>query len=163
MNARRVKLTPGEIAAAGAMGSLRQVSAIAKGRPNAHGLDSARDAPWEIHIEGVLAEFAVAKCLNVYWGSLGNLRDYDVGMNCDVRGTKHRNGRLIVHETDPDDRAFWLVRGSCGDYEVCGWIMGRDAKRAEFRADPTGGRPAYFVPADRLQAPEQWQAPREGT
>ena len=104
---------------------------------------------WVRDIEGALGEVALAKALNVFIADHGDMKCPDVG-DVDVRMTMHENGRLIIHPDDPDDRAFYLVTGAYGDYVVRGWIRGGDAKRDEWWTDPSGGRPAYFVPQDAL-------------
>lgn len=110
---------------------------------------------WDIHIEGALAELAVAKARNSYWTALardpGELPG-DVG-HVQVRSTKYRNGSLIVHPEDPDDAPFVLVvRYDEHTFHVIGWLYGKEAKQDEFWTDKNGnGRFAFFVPQGRLK------------
>lgn len=110
---------------------------------------------WAVHIEGALAELAVAKATGRYWEALARNPDDlpgDVG-RVQVRSTKHRNGALIVHPSDPDDAPFVLVvQYDEQTYHVVGWLYGREAKQQEFWTDKNGnGRFAFFVPQGRLR------------
>lgn len=144
-----VALTEDEVRFAALVGMGRQVQNLFLGRRDAHGAD--KDRGWQIHIEGAAAEMAFAKFRNRFWsGNLGNLRAADVG-EVQVRSTGHAGGSLILHDSDPDDDAFVLVTGRCPAFVVRGWLWGREGKSVEFRRDPVGGRPAYFVPQHMLR------------
>ena len=110
---------------------------------------------WDMDIEGACAELAVAKHTNLVWGAVnkGNV-SADVGSHYGVRYTRYKQGRLIIHDSDPDEFLFWLVTGGSGTYDICGYILGKDAKKDKWLDDPTGrNRPAYFVPQYALFAP----------
>lgn len=124
-------------------GIIRQLEAMRRGAHDYHGAKSQKDG-WQIAIEGALGEMAVAKMLDVFWTAGGHGQP-DVG-DVDVRTTWREDGHLILHPHDHDDRRFYLVTGSQGEYHVRGWIYGRDGKNPSFWRDPAGGRPAYFVP-----------------
>ncbi len=141
-----VELKGYEIMQGALCGIMRQLENMKQGNKNAHGLGGGRD--WQVNIEGALAEMAMAKHLNVYW-TKGEFRAPDVGV-VDVRSTPHENGCLIVHETDEDGRVFWLLTGENGRYCIRGWMYGYEAKNAKYWKDPTGNRPAYFVPQSEL-------------
>tara|TARA_A100000172_G_scaffold80712_1_gene71059 strand:- start:1452 stop:1898 length:447 start_codon:yes stop_codon:yes gene_type:complete len=104
---------------------------------------------WERSIEGAISEMALAKHLNVFLADHTNREIPDVG-DVDCRATSHKNGSLIVHPYDADDRLFYLLVGMHGQYEIKGWIKGADAKQDKWWKDPVGGRPAYFVPQEEL-------------
>jgi hypothetical protein len=70
--------------------------------------------------------------------------------NVQVRSTSGHRNCLILHKTDPDDKAFVLVTGTAPNFVLRGWIWGRDGKNEEYWRDPVGGRPAYFVPQSAL-------------
>ena len=95
-----------------------------------------------------MGEAALAKFLGIFW-SMGEKGGDDVGEH-QVRTTSGHNNRLIVHDNDKDDARFYLVTGVNGTYTIRGWILGRDAKSKRFWSDPTGNRPAYFVPQSEL-------------
>lgn len=121
----QVSLSMTEILHAANAGIYRVVENIKLGRANSHKLQPGNE--WQIHIEGALAECALAKFLNVYWEGKGTFNGVDVG-NVDARSTKYENGSLIIHPSDDDARRYYLLTGSDGDYLVRGWILGRDAK-----------------------------------
>jgi len=131
-------------------GIMRQVENCKIGREPYHGAGSGND--WQLHIEGCLGEFALAKYLGVHWSGKGKLRDPDVG-EVDVRTGARDSHRLILHDDDPDDRVFWLLCGVNGNYTVKGWITGLDGKKKVYWSDPVGGRPAYFIPQSALNKP----------
>jgi hypothetical protein len=131
------------------MGITRQISNLMKGRPDAFGC--APNVGWQVHIEGCCGELAVAKYLNRYWsGNFEQLKADDVG-DYQVRTADDHNKRLILHDTDPDDRIFILITGLAPHYIIQGWVMAKEGKKSEFWSDPSRqGRPAYFVPRDCL-------------
>lgn len=145
----RVELTLAETLLAAYAGAMRQVENLKKDRTPYHGAGDKQD--WQLHLEGCLGEMALAKHLNVFWSGKGGFRAPDVG-ELEVRTTRHENGRLILHPADSDDATFYLLTGVNGTYDVRGHILGRDGKREEFWADPTGqGRGAFFVPQSHLR------------
>ena len=96
----------------------------------------------------------LSKALGLSWtGNLGDLSADDV-LTEQVRTTYHPSGRLLTHEDDADDRRYWLVRAtrlSSLDFEVEGWMLGRDTKQKQWWSDPQRkGRWAYFVPTRAL-------------
>jgi len=143
-----VRLTPAEMLLGAQAGAMRQIENLkTNGSKQTHGLETnAKD--WQLHIEGVLKEQAVAKHLNRYWSGKGERGDVDVD-DVDVRSTEYRNGCLIIHKSDPDDRFFYLVTGINGNYQIHGGMFAREAKQEEFwRSDLP--RPAFFVPQKSL-------------
>ena len=145
----RITLTPGEYQHAAYAGFVRQAQNLCAGRVDAHGY---RGAGYDIHIVGAVGEFVVARALGVFWAGPGTLRAPDVELGLlQVRSALRPDSRLIIHPSDPDDAPFVLVTGSGLVYDVRGWLMGHAAKDRRWWADPTGSRPAYFVPQGHLQ------------
>lgn len=143
-----ITLTSVEVTQAAMIGIMRHVQDLKQGLHARHGLLPGN--AWQIHIEGACGEMAVAKHYGKYWnGNIGNLKAHDVG-HLEVRTTRHENGRLILHKTDPDDAVFVLLTGECPSYTLRGWIRGADGKKTEFWDEPRAGRAAYFVPASKL-------------
>jgi hypothetical protein len=140
------------------IGVKRQISNLKDERPDAHGFTGDG---WGAHIEGALAEKAVAKHLDRYWLAVVSgdpkILQGDVG-NLQVRSTMHASGRLILHKADPDGSVFISVIGPAYSnvgvtFDIVGAIRARDGKRDEWWEDPSGkGRPAYFVPRAMLVA-----------
>jgi len=124
-----------------------QVESIQNGYKPAYG--AGNDIDWQISIEGALAEMALAKHLGLYW-SKGKVGCKDVGPH-QCRSSQRDDRRLILHDRDCDTDRYYFVTGKNGEYWIRGWIMGKDGKKDEFKDDPCGGRPAYFVPTSVLK------------
>jgi hypothetical protein len=145
----RVRLTEHQLRQAAQAGVERQILAIRNGRRDSHGFEGDG---WGLHIEGACAELAVAKCRNKFWEAVVDVPEGlegDVG-RAQVRSTRRASGCLLVHPDDPDPAPFVLVIvRSPYEYDVVGWIEGRNAKREEWWRTDTG-RPAFFVPQSAL-------------
>jgi len=68
-----------------------------------------------------------------------------------VRSSQRENASLILHPEDLDDKIYYLITGANGNYMVCGYISGKNGKQQKYWKDPTGGRPAFFVPQADLK------------
>jgi hypothetical protein len=149
----RVDLTPVELELAAFIASKRQTENLFKRRPDAHG--APREGGWQLHVEGAAGELAVAKWADKFWsGNLGDLDADDVG-RIQVRTRSRHDYDLIIHPSDPDNRAFVLVTGLAPHFVLRGWIWGAEGKRPEYWRDPAGGRPAFFVPQAALRPMER--------
>tara|TARA_R110002126_G_scaffold279942_1_gene427063 strand:+ start:475 stop:927 length:453 start_codon:yes stop_codon:yes gene_type:complete len=144
-----VILTPSEIMMAAQAGIMRQVENIKTKAEPYYGASDVAD--WQLHIEGCLGEFALAKYLNLWWGGKGDKRNADVFIY-DVRTRSSHNYDLILHPDDPDDRNFWLVTGRNGKYKIHGWIIARDGKQEKYWKEPVKNRAAFFVPQSALNS-----------
>jgi hypothetical protein len=102
----------------------------------------------QMDMMGAVAEACVAKYLNLYWlgGSKGQR---DVGI-CEVRAKFQSDHCLLLHREDADDAPFISVAVRDGVGLLCGWVLCRDAKVPAHWKDPTGSRPAFFVPNEAL-------------
>lgn len=143
-----VELTTWEILTAGLAGLMRVVENIKLRRKNRWGETDIGN--WERHIEGALAECALAKHNGAYWRGKGELRGSDVGARDEVRATWRENGHLILHPDDKDDSRYWLLVGLNGRYEIKGWILGSVGKNQKYWHDIGNGRPCYWVPQNHL-------------
>jgi hypothetical protein len=95
---------------------------------------------------------AVAKAFGLYWpGSVGTFSDGLDVPPLQVRTARANNGALILRDKDRDGDIFVLVTGQCPAFELRGWLTARDGKREEFRANPGGMGPAFFVPQSALR------------
>ena len=109
---------------------------------------------WDPHINGALGELAFAKATGAYFsGSVNTFKsERDVG-NYEVRTAANHNLNLIIRPKDDDEHIFVLVTGTCPEYQVRGWIYGKDAKKDEFKRSPQNGGPsAFFVPPTELNS-----------
>lgn len=132
----------------------RRVSAMEKKRKGAHGFN--RSDFWQLDIEGLLAEAALAKALGVHFAPVTGALDTDLGdvlPGVQCRSTKYETGSLLVHKTDSDTDAFVLVTGAAPTYHIRGFITGAMGKNPEF-TKTYKGRTAFWVPQSALAAPD---------
>ena len=118
---------------------------------------------WGIHIEGILAEVAVARALGVEpWNDI-----LDADRSFDLSYKRHkleirsgiRGRRLIMRPKDKNrckDKIMVLVTGQAPKYKVWGWIHGSDVPRqTNWEARPSnGGKPYWWVDRDALNPME---------
>ena len=149
-----VKLCPQEGYMSAMVGLRRQLEALRAGFTDRNGagqLDPAR--AFFAHINGAQGECAAARALGAYWPMTINAAKAlpDLLPDWQVRTRVKHEHDLIVRDDDADEQRFVLVTGTFPDFVVHGWILGRDAKRPEWRED-RGERsaPCYWVPQDAL-------------
>jgi hypothetical protein len=142
-----IKLTEQEALHAISVGGKRQWESIKKGLDDKHGFQGDG---WEVHIEGAMGELAVAKALNVYWDAgINTFKTPDIGPLY-VRTRSQHHYDLLIREDDDNEAPWVLTTGRRGQYQIHGWIRGKDAKNPLW-AQTHGGRPrAYFVPKSAL-------------
>jgi hypothetical protein len=139
-----VTLSPREIILAAMIGSFMKARAIARGWK-----DRVYKSDWNVHVEAIAAEIAVAKALGIrYRPKLDGFGAPDVG-DLHVRWTTRSDGPLIIRPGDPDG-VYVLVTGQCPTFTVMGWIHSYDAKRPQYWRAPNGGPGAWFVPQAEL-------------
>lgn len=146
-----VRFTPEEMRPICYRGVDRRIDALTKGRKGNHGFN--RDDFWELDIEGMLAEAALAKALGLPYdpnpGSLDTAWG-DVAPGVQVRSTKYASGHLLVHGSDPDHHVFVLVTGSQGRYKLAGWIQAEHCKSDRYWKT-VKGRSAFWIPQAALR------------
>jgi hypothetical protein len=145
----QIRLTDAELRMAVTIGCERQMESLSSKRRDNHGKSS--EGGWTEHIEGAAGELAVAKALGHYWnGSIGSFKMPDLGHHIQVRTRSQDHWDLIVRRDDNDDHLYFLAVGKAPTFRIVGFILGKDAKRAEWVSD-YGGRPwAFFVPQSAL-------------
>lgn len=156
-----VQLNSEEIAQGAFAGLMRMTNAIKRGdfdknSPGYVAHHSDPDNAWHHHIEGALAEMAVAKYYETFWSS-GDRANLDIG-DWEIRTTTIPYGCLIVRKVDIEvmnkaNKLFFLCVGRHGGYRIVGYIQGSEAiKDPRYFKDPTGkGRePAWFIPQTML-------------
>jgi hypothetical protein len=144
-----VRLPIQEMRVAAYAGAERQLLHIMQGTRDAYGYDGDG---WDVHCDGAIAEYVVAKALNRFWLPVAaNHRtlEGDVG-RLQVRSTRLHAGSLILHHRDPDDAGYVLVIANPPTYRLAGWCYGHEGKRQHFWREDTG-RPAFFVPQGELR------------
>jgi hypothetical protein len=134
---------------AGVVGLMRVISNRKRNRKHRrHG--NPRLSDWDRHIEGAMAEFAVALYFKRHWdGSLGDIDAGDVGL-IEVRSTVNENYNLIIHDDDKDNVPYVLVVGSLGEYRLVGWVYGSEGKEIGEWKEHEDGRPAFYVMQSQL-------------
>jgi hypothetical protein len=151
-----VRLEQYELNMAMFVGGERQQSARKKKSSNiyANRQENADEALTK-HIMGACAEMAVAKLLNRYWSASVDTytRGADVGKVIQVRWRSKDHYRLIVRPHDKEEHFYFLVRGRAPEFNVVGFIRGKDAKRQEWYEEHGGYAGAYFVPDKALREP----------
>lgn len=147
----RITLTNQELQLATEIANERQRVQRGAGRRDAKVIESGLDAD----LQGTKAELAVALAFDLKWdGKLLEIKDWfrwrDEGNDVsglEVRSTKHRAGRLILHPSDKDTSPYVFVRSHDEPtFEIVGWIWGRNGKKKEYWEDVGYGRPCYMVP-----------------
>lgn len=158
MPAVTIELAWYEVMNAGQAANFRMTEVIFKGMGETHG--SQKHDDFQRHMNGALGEIAVAKFLNVYWKGKGDCFGIDIGGGDrephEVRATQRDDGCLILHPNDRDNCTFWLVTGMRNVWTIQGWLVAVNGKQDRYWRDPGTGRPAYFVPQDRLEDPERY-------
>lgn len=147
MTSEIVQLTRFELLQAANVGCRRQAENLEKKRRDRYGYDGLLG--WETHIAGAAAELAFCKGKGVYWSGALDFRAVDAA-GWEIRSTHHREGRLILH---PDDQGrFALVRRvSWFSFELAGWLNADEGKDPDWWEEPQAGRPAFFVPNEKLR------------
>lgn len=137
----RIYLNRFELRAAAQAGIERRIVAIQRGRSPLYGVDD-RKAEWQIDIIGCIAEFALAKYLNVYWTSVVDegltALPGDVG-KYQVRSTSWKTGNLIIHNNDSDDAIFLLAVVGDRYVDFPGWIYAWEGKERGTKKDNENG------------------------
>jgi len=135
----KVRATKWEAWLGAMIGAARRIESLMGGLEDQHGFSGD---PWGANIEGAIGELMAAKGLGRYWDATVNaFKAPDVGPY-QVRTMKD----LIIRPGDKPHEVFIWVTGACPDYELRGWIWGREARRDEWLKG-WGPKPkAWFVP-----------------
>jgi len=122
-----------------------------KGRNN--GAESG-DLALRFHLLGAAGEMAVAALLGLehelYQEQEAKRGSFVLPPNIDVKTRSRHCYDLIVQLDEQPGKAMVLVTIERQKTLVHGWIASEDAMKEQWRKDPAGGRPAYFVPQAKL-------------
>lgn len=146
-----VTLSASEALMASYVGCQRRVASLARNCRDRHGYDGKN--AWEQDVLGALAEFAVAKALDMHWsGSVNAWKRPDLGRSYQVRVTTYADGRLLVRDSDPlDDTYILVVQLGALEFRVAGQIAGRLARNPAWWSRPDPSRPGcWCVPQTAL-------------
>jgi hypothetical protein len=75
----------------------------------------------------------------------------DLPGDIEVKTRSRHKYDLIVQRDERPDKRIVLVTIERDKVMLQGWCVAGDVMDKEFWADPAGGRPAYFVPKDKLR------------
>lgn len=145
-----IDLNQEEILQGAIAGAIRNTNAVCRNAKGVNG--SERTHYWQNHIEGALAEMAVAKATNKFWSS-GDKSNLDIG-DWEIRCTPNPRGELVMRKRDVElgkqDKWFILVRGKYGSYDLIGWILGKDGMQDRYWKQVGDRPPAWFIPESAL-------------
>jgi hypothetical protein len=135
-------------------GQRRQSVNAAKALRGRNGGASFGAKALDIHLLGAAGEMAVASYLEMK-DFLFQEQEARRG-SCDLPGidVKTRSKHcydLIVQKRESPSKKFVLVTIEAGKTLIHGWCYGHEAMKEEYWADPARGRPAYFVPKEKLR------------
>jgi len=114
--------------------------------------------PWkEVELDGIGAEFAVAKALNIYPDLTLSVRSGGVELvskthaRIDVKQTKYPDGMLLslTSKKGEDIDTFILVTGTMPEYTIVGWCQAVDLLQQENIKD-LGYGPTFALEQDKL-------------
>lgn len=146
----KIKLCAQELYIGGLVGYRRNLEAIMSGRKPRF----PEKYPGELfayHIHAAMAELAVAKYLDMYWGFHVNKFDTEDVGSYEIRWSMRHD--LKIRERDSG--IVISVTGLPPEFEVVGWISGPEARdRFEASSPRSDGPPAYFIPHKNLYDPD---------
>lgn len=110
----------------------------------------------EAHILGSLGEMAVASLLHLkehlYADTIAAKGSCDLPGLIDVKTRRGHHRDLIVQKQENPIKKFILVTIENEVILVQGWCYGKEAMKSFYWKDPAKGRPAYFVPQEKLSS-----------
>jgi hypothetical protein len=106
------------------------------------------------HLLGAAGEMAVAVMLGMedklYQETEAKRGSADLPPNIDVKTRSLHRYDLIVQLDENPDKILVLVTIENRITLIHGWIKAADTMKEQWKKDPAGGRPAYFVPKTEL-------------
>lgn len=113
------------------------------------------DLALRYHLLGAAGEMAAAAVLGMedqlYQETEAKRGSADLPPNIDVKTRSLHRYDLIVQLDESPDKILVLVTIERRITLIHGWIKASDAMKEQWRKDPAGGRPAYFVSKTELQ------------
>jgi hypothetical protein len=106
------------------------------------------------HLLGAAGEMAVAVMLGMenqlYQETEAKRGSFDLPPNIDIKTRSKHYYDLIVQLDESPDKILVLVTIENRITLIHGWIKAADAMKEQWKKDPAGGRPAYFIPKTEL-------------
>ena len=132
----------------------RQAINEKKGLKGRNGGPANGDKALFFHKLGAAGELAVADFLHLreflYQETEAKRGSFDLPPNIDVKTRSCHCYDLICQLDEKPGKILVLVTIQNKITLLHGWIRSEDAMRKQWRKDPAGGRPAYFVPQSAL-------------
>lgn len=147
----RIVLNATELMVAAYIGSARNVQSTLGGAKPSAGMSMSNS--WTANIEGAQGEMAVAKYLGRYWvPKVGDRYNGDVGPYEVRTNGSRKHDDTCLRPDDFDDRVYIGVLSFMPEFEIIGWIWGRDGMAERWLRDGERGRPkCFYVPRSALQ------------
>lgn len=126
-----------------------------KGLQGRNGGASKGNEALSIHLLGAAGEMAVASYLGLkplLYKEVEAKRGSDDLPGIDVKTRSRHSYDLIVQKNEDPKKKFVLVTIENKVTLIHGWCYGREAMEEKYWSDPARGRPAYFVPKDKLRS-----------
>ena len=111
------------------------------------------DKALQVHLLGAAGEMAVASYLGMkehLYAEREARRGSDDLPGIDVKTRSRHSYDLIVQKREDPQKRFVLVTICEQQTLIWGWCYGRQAMQERYWSDPARGRPAFFVPKERL-------------
>ena len=118
------------------------------------------DKALEIHLLGAAGEMAVAAHLGMkdhLFKENEAKRGSDDLPGIDIKTRSKHCYDLIVQKNEDPRKKFVLVTIEKQKTLIHGWCYGEEAMQEQYWADPARGRPAFFVPKEKLRPIEELQ------
>lgn len=140
------------------VGNARQAFHDERKTPGAYGLNVDHAESARINRVGALAELCVASFVGLADRWVEVTADYhslegDVVPGLEVRSTRARQGGLLLHPRDADDRVFVGVRtyqANRGWVDLVGWLLAVEGKQQRWWPGKYPERPCFMVPPGAL-------------
>lgn len=130
------------------VGYSRQLSNVSRGRIDR--AECPKEGAWDVHVQGALAELALAKIINCFWsGNFDQLNKADVGA-IEVRSTPLEHGCLLLREKDSSEAVFVLCVGRDANWRAVGWLPGIEGKIRGYWREPNNRPGCYMIPQTAL-------------
>lgn len=161
-----VRLTFPEMYLAGTVAVMRIISNIRENRGDRYGAQRGENG-FQYDWLGALGEIACAKHFNLFWsGAIGDYEAIDVGGKMQVRCRSKAWYELPIHPPDNNEKPFVLALAhDLPNITLRGWVYAKEAKvlgpdgKSLYWGDPAKqGRPAFFMPQDKLRPIDELEA-----
>lgn len=109
------------------------------------------------HMYGAAGEMAVASYLGLKEHLfVGKFELYDLPGKIDVKTRSRHWYDLIVQIDDKPGKNYWLVTIENKEIRIQGWLPWSECAKEEYAMTPNNRGKAYFVPKNKLYAPDTW-------